>query len=402
MAAWHSLLDAPRLGSLPNEIPDATPSHFPRRRNEVSRVRRRFSLMLEDLEGRTLLSGNTPTVTWANPADITYGTPLGGPSSTRRPPSMERTSQVPSPIALPRAPSWTPARIRCFPSASRLTIRPTSMAPLQYAVINVAKGTQTLTFDQPADITYGTPLTGGNPPFSLGQLMASLATSGPAPAGTLTFNPPSGTILSAGNGQVLTVSVAATNDYNPASATTTINVLPAPLTVTADNASKFAGQANPTFTAQFAGFVNGDGPANLGGMLTFMTDASVQSSRPVPDHTRGAHLAELRYHLRQWDPHRCININHHVGNHHVGNRIAQPRHCGPADHFHRHGHRHLRRHHPHRHRRSHEWNDDDRYGYARATGRPRSWPPCPKVLTRSLPSTPATAVSRRVPRRRCP
>ena len=145
------------------------------------------------------------------------------------------------------------------------------------AVINVAKGTQTLAFPQPADITYGTPLTGGNPPFSLGQLMATLATSGPAPAGALSFNPPSGTILSAGNGQVLTVAVAATNDYNPASATTTINVLPAPLTVTADNASKFAGQANPAFTAQFAGFVNGDGPVNLGGLLTFMTDASASS-----------------------------------------------------------------------------------------------------------------------------
>ena len=46
-------------------------------RNEVSRVRRSFSLLLEHLEGRALLSGNTPTVAWANPADITYGIPLG-------------------------------------------------------------------------------------------------------------------------------------------------------------------------------------------------------------------------------------------------------------------------------------------------------------------------------------
>ena len=93
----------------------------------------------------------------------------------------------------------------------------------------------------------------------------------------MSFDPPAGTILPAGPGQVLTVSITATNDYNAGFATTTINVLPAPLTVTANNTSKVAGQANPTFTAQFSGFVNGDGPANLGGMLTFTTEASASS-----------------------------------------------------------------------------------------------------------------------------
>ena len=42
------------------------------------------------------------------------------------------------------------------------------------AVINVAKGTQTLIFAKPAAITYGTPLAASTPEIT-GQLVASLA-----------------------------------------------------------------------------------------------------------------------------------------------------------------------------------------------------------------------------------
>jgi hypothetical protein len=60
------------------------------------------------------------------------------------------------------------------------------------------------------------------------------------------------------------------------------------LTVTVNNASKTYGQANPTFTASYIGFVNGDGVASLGGTLvisspgvhagTFALAASGQTS----------------------------------------------------------------------------------------------------------------------------
>jgi hypothetical protein len=54
-------------------------------------------------------------------------------------------------------------------------------------------------------------------------------------------------------------------------------VAPAPLTVTANDATRAFGQANPAFTARYSGFVNGDGPGSLGGTLSFSTAATADS-----------------------------------------------------------------------------------------------------------------------------
>jgi hypothetical protein len=86
--------------------------------------------------------------------------------------------------------------------------------------LSVSPADQTITWANPAEITYGTPL-------GAAQLNATVAGVGPAPAGTLTYSPATGTILHAGAGQTLTVTAAATQDYNQATATVTINVLKA-------------------------------------------------------------------------------------------------------------------------------------------------------------------------------
>jgi hypothetical protein len=52
------------------------------------------------------------------------------------------------------------------------------------------------------------------------------------------------------------------------------NVAPATLIVTADNATKVYGAANPAFTASYAGFVNGDDPTVLSGTLNWTTSAT--------------------------------------------------------------------------------------------------------------------------------
>jgi len=49
------------------------------------------------------------------------------------------------------------------------------------------------------------------------------------------------------------------------------------LTITANNASKVYGSANPTFTATYSGLVSGESPTNLGGTLTFTTSAVTTS-----------------------------------------------------------------------------------------------------------------------------
>jgi hypothetical protein len=78
------------------------------------------------------------------------------------------------------------------------------------------------------------------------------------------------------------VGVGANGNYtitaiNPG--TLTINT--APLTVTANDAARTAGQPNPPFSATYAGFKNGETPAALGGALAFSTPAT-PASPPGP------------------------------------------------------------------------------------------------------------------------
>ena len=57
----------------------------------------------------------------------------------------------------------------------------------------------------------------------------------------------------------------------------TLTVTTASLTVTANDATRAYGQANPAFTATFSGFVNGDTASSLGGILSFTTPATAAS-----------------------------------------------------------------------------------------------------------------------------
>jgi hypothetical protein len=57
----------------------------------------------------------------------------------------------------------------------------------------------------------------------------------------------------------------------------TLTVNPAALTVTADSLTKITGEANPTFTVSYSGFVLGQGAGVLGGTLSFSTPATTSS-----------------------------------------------------------------------------------------------------------------------------
>ena len=112
------------------------------------------------------------------------------------------------------------------------------------ADLTIGKATPTIIWSTPADITYGTALSGT-------QLNA---TSGGV-AGTFVYTPAAGTVLSAGSAQQLSVTFTPSdsNSYNtPAATTTTINVSTKALTIIANNISRAYGTANPTtpgFTA---------------------------------------------------------------------------------------------------------------------------------------------------------
>jgi hypothetical protein len=118
----------------------------------------------------------------------------------------------------------------------------------------------TITWSSPADVTYGT---------ALGSTQLDATADVP---GTFRYTladgitPAAGAILHAGLNQTLRVSFTPTDatDFTSASGSTTINVDPAMLTVTADDATRSYGVANPGFTATITGFVHGDTLATSG------------------------------------------------------------------------------------------------------------------------------------------
>ncbi len=127
----------------------------------------------------------------------------------------------------------------------------------------ISKANQTITWANPAAIVYGTPL-------GATQLNATVVgVPGGSPAGALTYTPPAGTILNAGNGQTLGVDAAATSNYNAAHKDVLIDVNKAPLSITADNKSMLFGSSAPPYTVTYAGFVVSDTPAGLVGTLSF-------------------------------------------------------------------------------------------------------------------------------------
>lgn len=156
-----------------------------------------------------------PVLTWAAPATIVYGTPL---TSTQ----LNATSNVPGTFV------YTPAAGTILNAGAGQTLSvqftPNDGANHTTAAatvtITVTKAVQTLAWNAPAPIVYGTPL-------SAAQLNATATVVGPAPAGALTYDPAAGTVLQAGNAQVLSVSAAETANYQPATLTTTIDVLKA-------------------------------------------------------------------------------------------------------------------------------------------------------------------------------
>jgi hypothetical protein len=213
----------------------------------------------------------TPTIMWANPADIISGTPLG-------------TAQLDAMASVPGTYAYTPAAgtVLSVGAGQTLSVSFTPADTSDYtsatatATINVMppnqKATPAVTWASPADITYGTALDSG-------QLDATASFGGNPVAGAFTYTPAAGTVLNAGANQILAVTFTPsdTADYNNATASVPINVLPAHLTISVNGANKFYGQPNPPFGVTYSGFVNGDTSSSLAGTLTFSTTATPTS-----------------------------------------------------------------------------------------------------------------------------
>jgi len=196
------------------------------------------------------------SLTWAAPAAIAYGTPLGATQ-------LDATSSVAGTFI------YTPALGAVLTAGSQtlsVTFTPNDTVDYSTATdtvpLTVSKVTPAITWAAPTAIAYGTAL-------SSTQLDATTTV-----AGTFTYTPPSGAVLAVGS-QTLSVTFTPTDstDYNTATDTvpltvnkatpaTTLSAIPttgiagAPVTLTA-TVTTFAGAPNPagnvTFSDTFGG-----------------------------------------------------------------------------------------------------------------------------------------------------
>ena len=105
----------------------------------------------------------------------------------------------------------------------------------------------TITWAAPAAMTYGAAL-------SAQQLNASAGVPG-----VFAYSPTAGTVLNAGTTTLTVVFTPQdTVDYSIASNNVSLEVVPAPLAVTAHNVSRQYGQSNPALTGSITGLQNGD------------------------------------------------------------------------------------------------------------------------------------------------
>ena len=104
-----------------------------------------------------------------------------------------------------------------------------------------------ITWAAPAALTYGAALT------------AELLNATANVSGNFAYNPTNGTVPDAGTNTLSVIFTPAdTVDYNSVTGTVSLVVSPAPLIVTAANASRAYGQTNPVFTGAIVGLTNGD------------------------------------------------------------------------------------------------------------------------------------------------
>jgi hypothetical protein len=164
----------------------------------------------------------TPSITWATPAAISYGTAL---SSTQ----LDATANYPGTF------SYSPAAGAILSVGSQtlsVTFTPSDTTTVASATastsLTVTKATPLITWNTPAEVTVGTAL-------SSTQLDATASVNGTSVPGTFVYSPAAGTVMNTVGSQTLSVTFNPTDttDYN--SATGSVNLTVASATVTSIN-----------------------------------------------------------------------------------------------------------------------------------------------------------------------
>jgi RHS repeat-associated protein len=209
----------------------------------------------------------TPAITWATPAAITYGTAL---STTQ----LDATASVAGMFA------YTPSSGTVLSAGSQtlsVTFTPTVTADYSTATavvpLTVNQASQTISFTAASPVTYGVSSISLSATASSGLPVTFSVTSG---SGSISGS----TLTITGAGTVVVAANQAGNASYSAAAqvTQSIVVTQAVLTVTAGNASRAYGAANPSFTDTMTGFVNGDTSSVVSGSPSLTTTATSTSA----------------------------------------------------------------------------------------------------------------------------
>lgn len=232
----------------------------------------------EPVERTFAIARATPSIAWVTPAAITYGTALSAAQLNAT--AMFAGNAVPGKL------TYTPDSgtvLNAGTQTLQVNFEPTDATNYSNAsgtvqlVINQA--VPTITWATPASITYGTALSGT-------QLNATASFGGEPVAGIFSYEPAAATVLAAGQRTLaVTFTPGDTTNYAGASTTVQLAVERAALTITAKDASRAYGLPNPAFTADYSGFVNGEGPGTLAGTLLCSSEAlpaSPIASSPYP------------------------------------------------------------------------------------------------------------------------
>jgi hypothetical protein len=233
----------------------------------------------------------TPTITWSNPDDIVYGTPLGStqldatatdttiPLSGAQLDATATDTTTGNPVdgtfvydppegtildvglAQPLVTTFTPTSTDYNSTSKSVVIN----------CINTTLITPILTWSNPANIVYGTPL-------SSTQLDATATdtTTGNPVDGTFVYNPAAGTILGAGQQQTLSTAFTPNDfaNYTTASGSASINVIPtaqgAALTIVKSAYPTSYDDVGQTITYNYK--VTNSGKVNLSAPITVTDD----------------------------------------------------------------------------------------------------------------------------------
>jgi len=206
---------------------------------------------------QNLQHGIVPTITWPAPAPIGYGTALSGLQ-------LNAAASDAAGADIPGAFAYTPALGTIAPvGVQTLQVTFTPADPAAYdgqtklVQITVNKAAQTIAFDVPADQVYS-------------EFAFSVIATGGGSGNAVTFVA-SGTCTVSGN-QVtatgvgtctLTASQAGDANFEAAeSVVRSFKIVPAPLQITAANATKVYGTVDPALTYSAAGFQGSDSAAS--------------------------------------------------------------------------------------------------------------------------------------------